>query len=130
MRERPLSPHLSVYRFMYTMALSIAHRITGVIQSVGLLLLAWWLMAAAGDAAGYETAMTVLGSPWVKLLLAGWLLAFVYHLVNGIRHLTWDAGIGMEKPEARRSATIAIVATLLLFAVFAWLLFARTGGAA
>jgi succinate dehydrogenase / fumarate reductase cytochrome b subunit len=129
MRERPLSPHLSVYRFMYTMALSIAHRITGVIQSVGLLLLAWWLMAAAGDAAGYETAMTVLGSPLVKLLLAGWLLAFVYHLVNGIRHLTWDAGIGMEKPEARRSATIAIVATLLLFAVFAWLLFARSGGA-
>jgi succinate dehydrogenase / fumarate reductase cytochrome b subunit len=129
MRERPLSPHLSVYRFMYTMALSIAHRITGVIQSVGLLLLAWWLMAAAGDAAGYETAMAVLGSPLVKLLLAGWLLAFVYHLVNGIRHLTWDAGIGMEKPEARRSATIAIVATLLLFAVFAWLLFARSGGA-
>jgi succinate dehydrogenase / fumarate reductase, cytochrome b subunit len=130
MRERPLSPHLSVYRFMYTMALSIAHRITGVIQSVGLLLLAWWLMAAAGDAAGYETAMTVLGSPLVKLLLAGWLLAFVYHLVNGIRHLSWDAGIGMEKPEARRSASIAIVATLLLFALFAWLLFARSGGAA
>jgi succinate dehydrogenase / fumarate reductase cytochrome b subunit len=130
MRERPLSPHLSVYRFMYTMALSIAHRITGVILSIGLLLLAWWLMAAAGDAAGYQTVMSVLGSPLVKLLLAGWLLAFVYHLVNGIRHLTWDAGLGMEKHQARRSATLAIVVTLVLFGVFAWLLFATAGGAA
>jgi succinate dehydrogenase / fumarate reductase cytochrome b subunit len=130
MRERPLSPHLSVYRFMYTMALSIAHRITGVILSVGLLLLAWWLMAAAGDAAGYDTALAVLGSPFVKLLLAGWLLAFVYHLVNGIRHLTWDVGVGMERHEARRSATLAIVATLILFALLAWLLFVQAGVAA
>jgi succinate dehydrogenase / fumarate reductase cytochrome b subunit len=129
MRERPLSPHLSVYRFMYTMALSIAHRITGVILSVGLLLLAWWLTAVAGDAAGYATATAVLGSPFVKLLLAGWLLAFVYHLVNGIRHLTWDAGIGMERHEARRSATVAIVATLVLYAVLAWLLFTVAGAA-
>lgn len=130
MRERPLSPHLSVYRFTYTMALSIAHRITGVVLSIGLLLLAWWLMAAAGDAAGYRTTISVLASPLIKLLLAGWLLAFVYHLVNGIRHLTWDAGIGMEKHEARRSATIAIVVTLILFAALVWLLFAAARGAA
>lgn len=129
MRERPLSPHLSIYRFMYTMALSIAHRITGVVLSVGLLLLAWWLTAVTGDASAYAAATAVLGSPFVKLLLALWLLAFVYHLVNGIRHLTWDAGMGMEKHEARRSAIVAVVATLFLFAVLAWLLFAPAGSA-
>ncbi|MEZ5460118.1 MAG: succinate dehydrogenase, cytochrome b556 subunit [Steroidobacteraceae bacterium] len=130
MRERPLSPHLDVYRFWPTMALSITHRITGVILSVGLLLLAWWLMAAAGDAAGYAAALAVLGSTPVKLLLAGWLLAFVYHFVNGIRHLSFDAGLGMEKHEARRSGVIAVVVTLLGFALLGWLLFLRHGGAA
>jgi succinate dehydrogenase / fumarate reductase cytochrome b subunit len=128
MRERPLSPHLSVYRFMYTMALSIAHRITGVILSLGLLLLAWWLMAVAGDAADYATVTTVLGSPLGRILLAGWLFAFVYHLVNGIRHLTWDAGIGLERHEARRSAKLAIIATVLVYAALAWLLFTVAGG--
>jgi succinate dehydrogenase / fumarate reductase cytochrome b subunit len=130
MRERPLSPHLDVYRFWPTMALSITHRITGVILSVGLLLLAWWLMAAAGDAAGYAAAIAVLGSTPVKVLLAGWLLAFVYHFVNGLRHLSFDAGLGMEKHEARRSGVIAVVVTLLAFALLGWLLFLRHGGAA
>jgi succinate dehydrogenase / fumarate reductase cytochrome b subunit len=130
MRERPLSPHLEVYRFWPTMALSITHRITGVILSVGLLLLAWWLMAVAGDAAGYTAAIEVLGSTPVKVLLAGWLLAFVYHFVNGIRHLSFDAGLGMEKHEARRSGIIAVVVTLLGFALLGWLLFLRHGGAA
>lgn len=127
MRERPLSPHLSVYRFSYTMALSISHRITGVVLSVGLLLLAWWLMAVAGGAGDYETARAVLGSVPGKLLLGLWLLALVYHLVNGVRHLTWDAGIGMERSEARRSATYAVVITLLLYALLAWLLFGVAG---
>lgn len=130
MRERPLSPHLDVYRFWPTMALSITHRITGVILSVGLLLLAWWLMAAAGDAAGYAAAAAVLGSTPVKVLLAGWLLAFVYHFVNGIRHLSFDAALGMEKHEARRSGVIAVVVTLLGFALLGWLLFLRHGSAA
>ncbi len=129
MRARPLSPHLSVYRFMYTMALSIAHRITGVALSAGLLLLTWWLMAAAGDAVDYATVTAVLGSPLGRTLLAGWLFAYVYHLVNGIRHLTWDAGIGLERHEARRSAKLAIVATIVLYAVLAWLLFTTAAAA-
>ncbi len=130
MRERPLSPHLSIYRFMYTMALSIAHRISGVVLSVGLLLLTWWLTAVAGDAADYALLSAVLGAPLSKLLLAGWLLAFVYHLVNGIRHLTWDAGVGMERHAARRSAIVAVVATLVLYGLLAWLLFTASGAAA
>ena len=123
MRERPLSPHLTVYRFMYTMALSIMHRITGVAQAVGLLILAWWLMALATGPAAYERAMGVLGSWFGKLLLAGWLLAFVYHLCNGIRHLTWDLGLGMEKAEARKSGVAMVVAVAIIFAALAWLAF-------
>ena len=109
MRARPLSPHLSIYRFMYTMALSIAHRIAGIALSVGLLLFAYWLMAAASGEQAYAAALGILSTPVVKVLLAGWLFAFVYHLCNGIRHLTWDAGIGMEKHEARRSAVVVLV---------------------
>ncbi len=123
MRARPLSPHLSIYRFMYTMALSIAHRIAGIALSVGLLLFAYWLMAAASGEQAYAAALGILSTPVVKVLLAGWLLAFVYHLCNGIRHLTWDAGIGMEKHEARRSAVVVLVVALLLFAVLASLAF-------
>jgi succinate dehydrogenase / fumarate reductase cytochrome b subunit len=123
MRARPLSPHLSIYRFMYTMALSIAHRIAGVALSVGLLLFAYWLMAAAAGEQAYAAALGILSTPVVKVLLAGWLLAFVYHLCNGIRHLTWDAGIGMEKHEARRSAVVTLVVTVLLFALLAYFAF-------
>jgi succinate dehydrogenase / fumarate reductase cytochrome b subunit len=129
MRERPLSPHLGVYRFMYTMALSIAHRITGVVLSVGFVLFVWWLMAAATGASAYEGAVRVLSHGFVQLLLAGWLLAFVYHLCNGIRHLTWDAGLGLEKHEARRSAAVTIVATLVIAGVLGYLAFFARGAA-
>jgi succinate dehydrogenase / fumarate reductase cytochrome b subunit len=90
-----------VYRFAYTMATSILHRITGVVLSAGLLVLVWWLLAAAGDAEGYAG-------------VAGWVIAFVYHLCNGIRHLIWDLGYGLEKAEARRSARWVVIATVLI----------------
>jgi succinate dehydrogenase / fumarate reductase cytochrome b subunit len=123
MRQRPLSPHLGIYRFMYTMATSIAHRITGVVLSAGLLLLVGWLLAAALGAEAYATAVAVLSSGFVKLLIAGWLIAFCYHLCNGLRHLAWDMGRGLEKPEARRSATFVVVATVLLAAAFIYAAF-------
>lgn len=116
MRQRPLSPHLDVYRFAYTMATSILHRITGVVLSAGLLVLVWWLLAAAGDAEDYASVAAWLGSGFLQLLLAGWLVAFVYHLCNGIRHLVWDLGYGLEKAEARRSARWVVIATVLLSA--------------
>lgn len=128
MRPRPLSPHLGVYRFMYTMATSIAHRITGVVLSAGLVLLVAWLLAAASGAEAYASTSAALSSGPVKLLLAGWLLAFCYHLCNGLRHLGWDLGRGLEKPEARRSAGLVVIGTLLLFAIFGWSLFVRAGG--
>lgn len=129
MAVRPLSPHLSVYRFMYTMVLSILHRITGVLLSLGLLLLAWWLMAMASSPAAYATAETFMSGWFVKLLLAGWLASFVFHLCNGIRHLTWDLGLGMEKREARQSGYATVLAALTLFLVFGYLAFVRHGGA-
>jgi succinate dehydrogenase / fumarate reductase cytochrome b subunit len=127
-RPRPLSPHLGIYRFMYTMATSIAHRITGIVLSAGLLLLVAWLLAAALGAEAYAATTAVLSSVFVKLLLAGWLLAFCYHLCNGLRHLHWDLGRGLEKAEARRSAGWVVVGTLVLFAALAWALFIRAGG--
>lgn len=127
MRERPLSPHLTVYRFMYTMALSIAHRIAGLVLSLGLLFLVLWLMAAATSALLYAEVLLLLGSSVAKVFLGCWLLAFFYHLCNGIRHLVWDRGYGFERHEARRSARITIAATLLLFVVATYFLFFSLG---
>ena len=123
MRPRPLSPHLGVYRFMYTMATSIAHRITGVVLSVGLVVLVGWLYAAASSADTYARASALLSSGFMKLLLAGWMLAFCYHLCNGIRHLNWDLGRGLEKAEARCSATLVVAVTVVLAAAFIYAAF-------
>ena len=128
-RQRPLSPHLGIYRFMYTMATSIAHRITGIVLSVGLVVLVGWLFAAASGAEAYAEASALLSTGFVKLLIAAWMLAFCYHLCNGIRHLTWDAGIGLEKQEARRSAAVTIVATLVIAGVLGYLAFLARGAA-
>jgi succinate dehydrogenase / fumarate reductase cytochrome b subunit len=130
MRVRPLSPHLSVYRFAYTMALSITHRISGVFMATGLIVLACWLMAAAGGAAQYAATVAVLSHWCFLLLLGGWLLAFLFHFANGIRHLFWDSGFGLEKAQARRSAAVVIIAVALVFAWCLWLLYSRHGGAA
>jgi len=120
MNQRPLSPHLGVYKFMYTMALSILHRITGCAASVGFLLFVWWLMALASGPAAYASAMNALGSPLAKLLLVGFTFSFVYHFCNGIRHLVWDTGRGLERAQARRSGAVVVVAALLLTAVVVW----------
>lgn len=121
MNQRPLSPHLGVYKFMYTMALSIMHRITGVGASIGLLAFVWWLMALASGPGAYAAAMQVLSSPVAKLLLVGFTFSFVYHFCNGIRHLVWDTGRGLERAQARRSAVAVVVAALLLTALVLWL---------
>ena len=130
MPARPLSPHLSVYRFAYTMALSITHRITGVALSLGLLVLAAWLLSAAAGPDSYAAAVAVL-SHWVfRVLLVGWLAAFLYHFANGVRHLLWDAGVGLEKAQARRSATVVVIAVVLALAVCLYALFGSPAGGA
>ena len=122
MRERPMSPHLSVYKMTrYTLLTSILNRFTGVILSVGLLVLAYWLMSIAGGAAAYEQASAILGLGIFKLVFAGLLIAFVYHFVAGIRHLIWDTGAGMERSQAKRSAFIVTAVTLILVALLGYL---------
>ena len=129
MSERPLSPHLSVYRFMHTMALSIMHRFTGVGLAVALCMLVYWLASAAAGEGEYQRAVTLLSSWPARVLLLAWLAAFCFHLVNGIRHLLWDAGIGLEKLQARRSARVVLIGTALAFLLAAWLLFGLHRGA-
>lgn len=114
-RERPLSPHMQVYRFGYTMLLSFSHRLAGMALSFGFLLLSCWLLAIAGGEAEYAAVMAFMGTWPVKVALAVWLLAFWYHLFNGLRHLAWDAGYGFEKAQARRTGVLVVVLTVLGF---------------
>jgi succinate dehydrogenase / fumarate reductase, cytochrome b subunit len=126
-RERPLSPHLQVYRWQITMTMSILHRVSGVILTVGAFALAWWLMAVAGGGESYDRAARCLASPFGKLILFGFSLALVYHLLNGIRHLLWDAGYGFEIPEFYRTGwTVAVLTVALTTAIW----FVALGGGA
>ena len=110
--DRPLSPHLSIYRWPITMALSILHRMTGVALSLGFVVLAIWLFDIASGADAYAVFMKYADS-WL-----GWSLAFFYHLSNGVRHLYWDTGRGLEKEQATRSAWLTLIAAVVLTAVF------------
>lgn len=118
---RPLSPHLSVYRWPITMALSILHRATGVGLSVGFLVLVVWLVAAASGETGYAQVNGVLRSPLGMVALIAWSACFFFHLANGIRHLVWDAGLGFEKSQANQSAWFVVAFTVLATAAF-WVL--------
>ena len=118
--NRPLSPHLQVYRPQLTSMLSIAHRITGVALAVGTLLLVYWLAAAAGGPESYAAAQGFIGSFFGQLLLFGWTIALFYHLANGIRHLFWDAGYGFELPTVQRSGQAVLAATAVL-TVVSWI---------
>jgi succinate dehydrogenase / fumarate reductase cytochrome b subunit len=122
MAQRPLSPHLFIYRFAYTMATSILHRVSGLALAAGLLLLAAWLAALAAGPESYARVTACLASWPGQVLLGLLLLSFCYHFCNGIRHLVWDLGIGLERAAARRSASVVIAAAVAGAAVLAWLL--------
>ena len=129
-RKRPLSPFLTVYRWQYTMALSILHRVTGCALSVGLLLFAYWLVAVASGRSMYYEARDFFAHPLVRVMLIGFSFAFFYHLLNGVRHMTWDTGHGLERRPARLSGWIVFLGAVATTALF-WLLIARRfGGAA
>ena len=128
MRARPISPHLSVYRMTrYSLATSIFNRITGCILSVGLIVLIYWLMAVAGGTRAYVRAHEILSSGFFKLVYAGLLIAFCYHLVAGIRHLVWDTGRGLERAQSKRSAGIVVVVSIVLIAILGYWLFLAGG---
>lgn len=120
-RGRPLSPHLSIYRMTrYCLASSIANRFAGLFLSLGLLLLLYWLVSVAAGPGAYAAAAAVLASLPLRVIYALLLLAFVYHLAAGIRHLVWDTGRGMSRTQSRRSAYFVFSVSLAVTAVLLW----------
>jgi succinate dehydrogenase / fumarate reductase cytochrome b subunit len=119
--QRPLSPHLQVYRWQITMWLSSLHRITGLLLSAGAIALAVWLIALAGGPQSYAALQPVFGAGWFKVPLIGWTFCFFLHLANGVRHLAWDVGAGFEKPQISASGWTVIVVAVLATAAFSWL---------
>jgi succinate dehydrogenase / fumarate reductase, cytochrome b subunit len=128
-RERPLSPHIGIYRkTRYSLLSSITNRATGALLSLGLIVLVYWLAAVAQGQRAYARASVVLASAPLRVLYALLILAFCYHLTAGVRHLVWDTGHGLERSQSRRSATlVAVVALALAVLVCWWALSARAG---
>jgi succinate dehydrogenase / fumarate reductase cytochrome b subunit len=118
--NRPLSPHLQVYKPQLTTFMSITHRATGIALAVGTLMLVCWLIAAATGETAFNEVQAFLGSIVGRLLLLGWSFALFYHLCNGLRHLVWDAGKGFEIETAYMTGRIVIAASILL-TIGAWL---------
>ena len=119
-RARPLSPFMH-YRWQYTNTLSILHRITGVLLSLGFLLLVYWLAAAAAGPERYAAARDTLASPLAQLVWFGAAFAFCYHLLNGVRHLFFDMGRGFELKRARASGRAVAIGAVVL-GLLLWLL--------
>lgn len=118
--ERPLSPHLEIYKPQLTMVLSITHRFTGVGLAVGTLFLTWWLIAAAMGPEAYAFTQWIYGTWLGYLVLFGFSVSLFYHLCNGIRHLFWDVGLGYEIETVYRSGWTVLAATAVLTAS-AWI---------
>jgi succinate dehydrogenase / fumarate reductase cytochrome b subunit len=119
-RARPLSPHLTIYRWPAAMITSITHRATGLAMAVGLLVLAWWLVSISNGPESYGVFTMVMGSPIGILILFGFTWSLCFHFFSGIRHLSWDMGYGFSKPVARRASiwviVLSIVAAIVIFA--------------
>ena len=119
--QRPLSPHLQVYRWGITMWLSSLHRITGLLLSAGAIVLAVWLIALAGGPQSYSRVQQVFASGGFKVLLVAWTFCFFLHLANGVRHLAWDVGAGFDPKTIQTSGWTVIVVAVLATAGFSWL---------
>ena len=123
-RARPTSPHLQIYRWTITMAMSIAHRATGIANYAGMALLAIWLVAAAIGQEPLNLVNAIYGSWFGQLVLFGFTFSLVHHMLGGLRHWVWDFAVLMEprQREALAWANLAgsIVVTLLIWTVFVW----------
>ena len=120
--ERPLSPHLGIYRWEISNSLSILHRMTGVMLSAGSLVLVGWLVSAVVGEDLYICLNVWLNTFLGRLMLFGWTFCFFFHLGNGVRHLFWDVGYGFEKQRARMTGWMVVtfaIATTLIFWVYA-----------
>lgn len=113
-RPRPLSPHIQIYRFMITYVMSGVHRITGAALYFGMMLVAWWLIAAASGPNAYGYFEWFIGSLIGRLVLLGYTWALIHHALGGIRHLLWDLGYGVERSEREFLALASIVGSVVL----------------
>lgn len=116
-RERPLSPHIQVYRWQITMTMSILHRTSGIILFVGAFALAWWLLAVAAGGDVYAAAAACVASPVGMIALFGFSLSLVYHLLNGIRHLLQDGGMGYEVRTFVRNGWLVSIGSVVMTAL-------------
>jgi succinate dehydrogenase / fumarate reductase, cytochrome b subunit len=110
MTGRPISPHLGIYRWYFTMALSIAHRVTGSANTVFLVFLTWWLLALASGEGAFDVINGLAGSILGQLVLFGYTYVVFFHMCNGIRHLVWDAGHGYRIDVAHQSGRLVLAA--------------------
>ncbi|HZQ14946.1 MAG TPA: succinate dehydrogenase, cytochrome b556 subunit [Pseudolabrys sp.] len=120
-RARPVSPHLQIYRPMLTMMMSIVHRITGAALYFGILLLAWWLIAAAAGPNAYANVEWFMGTLIGKLVLFGYTWALLHHMLGGIRHLIWDTLHGLAPPE-REWLTLATLIGSITLTLVVWVI--------
>lgn len=127
-RNRPLSPHLQIYKPQITSILSITHRATGVVLAGGALFLTYWLTSAAYGPEAFERTHAFFATVIGRLLLLGFTFAFFYHMCNGIRHLFWDAGKGFDMQTLNRSGiAVVIAATALTLAGWSFAYMVRGG---
>lgn len=119
--QRPLSPHLSVYKMIPTMAMSIAHRITGIGLYAGTILVAWWLIAAASGPAYFDLVSGFFGSWFGMLILFGYTWALLHHMLGGLRHFIWDAGYMFEKQTSTKLAYATMIGSVSL-TVLVWII--------
>jgi len=126
MQERPLSPHIQIYKPQLTSALSIMHRMTGLLLSLGLMGMSLWLIALSTGEKPYALWLTIAGNILARILLVVWTWSFYYHLCNGVRHLLWDSGHGLEISAVYRSGYLALGASVVLTGL-TWLMLAAAG---
>lgn len=127
-QQRPLSPHLQVYKPQLTSTMSIMHRGSGVLLALGAFVLAAWLLAAAGSAEAFAAFQQFAASIIGMVALFAFSAALVYHFLNGLRHLLWDAGWGFEIPKAYASG-YTVLTLAVVFTVVLWYCGLRAGGA-
>lgn len=120
-RPRPLSPHLSIYRLTMTMAMSMAHRVTGAGLYVGVLLLAWFLIAASSDGSNFAVFSEFIDSFLGRLILFLFSWALFHHLLGGIRHVMWDSGYGLDAPLRDQLAWATLIGGFVL-TILVWIL--------
>jgi succinate dehydrogenase / fumarate reductase cytochrome b subunit len=120
-RGRPTSPHVWLYRWQIGNTLSILHRFTGAALALGLIALSYWFVSLAGGPDSYAAAVRLLASPFGLVVLLGWTFSFLFHLLNGVRHLFWDAGKGFERTQRHVSGWFAVLGAIALtLCVAAW----------